>query len=46
MAVALPFIPYVSAAMTVVQAKQQSAIGKFNQSVQNFHQTIFFFKKK
>ena len=35
MAVALPFIPYVSAAMTVVQAKQQSAIGKFNQSVQN-----------
>ena len=35
MAAALPFLPYVSAAMTVVQAKQQNAIGKFNQSVQN-----------
>jgi|GEM_PF-700848 phosphate-selective porin len=35
MAAALPFVPYVSLGMSVVQAKQQSAIGKFNQSVQN-----------
>ena len=30
MAAALPFVPYVSLGMSVVQAKQQSAIGKFN----------------
>ena len=35
MAAALPFLPYVSFGMSVVQAKQQSSIGKFNQSVQN-----------
>jgi hypothetical protein len=35
MAAALPILPYVSLGMSVVQAKQQSAVGKFNQSVQN-----------
>ena len=35
MAAALPFVPYVSLGFSVVQARQQNAIGKFNQSVQN-----------
>ena len=35
MAVALPFLPYVSAGLSVVQASQQSAAGKYNQSIQN-----------
>lgn len=35
MAAALPFVPYVSLGLSVVQAQQQSAAGKYNQSVQN-----------
>jgi len=35
MAVALPFLPYVSAGLSVVQAANQSAAGKYNQQVYN-----------
>lgn len=35
MAAALPFVPYVSLGLSVVQAQQQSAAGKYNQAVQN-----------
>jgi hypothetical protein len=35
MAVALPFLPYVSAGLSIVQAKNQSEAGKYNQQVYN-----------
>jgi hypothetical protein len=35
MAVALPFLPYVSAGLSLVQAKNQSEAGKYNQQVYN-----------
>jgi len=35
MAAALPFVPYVSLGLSVVQAQQQNAIGKYNQAIQN-----------
>ena len=35
MAPALPFVPYISAALTVAQVAQQGAAGKFNQAVAN-----------
>ena len=35
MAVALPILPYVSAGLSVVQAANQSAAGKYNQQVYN-----------
>lgn len=35
MAAALPFLPYVSAGLSVVQAANQNAAGKYNQAVQN-----------
>jgi hypothetical protein len=35
MAAALPILPYVSAGLSIVQATQQNAIGKYNQSIQN-----------
>ena len=35
MAPALPFVPYISAALTVAQVAQQGAAGRFNQAVQN-----------
>jgi len=35
MAAALPVLPYVSLGLSVVQAQQQNAIGKYNQSIQN-----------
>ena len=35
MAPALPFVPYISAALTVAQVAQQGAAGRFNQAVAN-----------
>jgi hypothetical protein len=35
MAAALPFLPYVSAGLSVVQAANQNAAGKYNQQVYN-----------
>jgi len=35
MAAALPFVPYVSLGLSVVQAQQQNAAGKYNQAIQN-----------
>jgi len=35
MAVAIPALPYISAGLSVVQAVNQNAAGKYNQAVQN-----------